>query len=196
MKAQFDRWAVAGAIWGPAIFVATWVVGGLLAKGYSPVDDQISRLAAVDAPTRALMTAGFSAYGVGIGIAAWPLRRIIGVPAAVSIGVSASSTVGVMMTPLGRSAGTDLVHGFFALVGYASLGLAGPLAAIALRRGHRIWATASLGVGMLTLLALVASLGSMAPGLLQRIGLTTSDAWLMSVGIAGITGRLRGDKSR
>lgn len=187
--------ALAGAIWGPAWFVAAWVVGGLLAEGYSPLEDQISRLAAVDAPTQAFMSAGLVAFGLGVGIAAWPLRRIIGVPAAVSLGTSAVGTLGVALTPVGGSTDTDLLHGLFALLGYASVGLAGPLAALALRRKHQIWSIASLVAGVVTLLALGASLGS-TPGLFQRIGLTTADAWLMAVGFAAFTGWLGSDESR
>lgn len=181
-------------MWGPALFVAAWLVGGLLAEGYSPVEDQISRLAAVQAPTRALMTAGFVAFGLGTGIAAWPLRRILGVPAAMSVATSAVGTLGVALAPVGQSADTDLLHALFALLTYASLALAGLLAGLALMARRRAWAIASLAVGLLTFLALWASLDSSTPGLSQRIGLTTADVWLISVGFAGITGRLLRDE--
>lgn len=187
------RYRLAGAIWGPALFVAAWVVGGLLVEGYSPVEDHISRLAGVTAPTFVLMSAGFAAFGVGVGAAAWPLRRIIGLPAATSVGVSAVGTIGVMLTPVGWSPDTDLLHSVFALLTYASLALAGPLAALALFRRHPVWAIASLGAGVLTFVAL--SYDSTTPGLFQRIGLTTADVWLMAVGFAAVTGRLRGNEA-
>jgi hypothetical protein len=37
-----------------------------LTKGYSPVQESISRLAAVGAPKRRLMTAGFVCFGVAV----------------------------------------------------------------------------------------------------------------------------------
>ena len=188
------RYLLAGAIWGPAVFVMAWVVGGLLAEGYSPVEDQISRLAGVNAPTLALMSAGFAAFGVGVGTAAWPLRRVIGPAAAMSLGVSAAGTLGVLVTPVGLSPDVDLLHAVFALLTYGSLALAGPLAALALSRRHPVWAVASLAVGVVTFLAL--SYDSTTPGLFQRIGLTTADAWLIAVGIAALTGWLGSDESR
>jgi hypothetical protein len=50
-----------GAVCGllaPTSFVAAWLVGGLVADDYDPLQDAISRLAAEGAPTRPLMTAG------------------------------------------------------------------------------------------------------------------------------------------
>ncbi len=68
-----ERFFVAGAIWGPGLFIVAWVVGGIAFVGYSPLEDTISELAAVDAPTRVLMTLGLVAFSVGVGTSAWTL---------------------------------------------------------------------------------------------------------------------------
>lgn len=70
LRIQRDRWLVAGAIWGPGLFIVAWVLGGLLVVGYSPLENHISDLAAVDAPTRVMMTVGLAAFGVGVGTSA------------------------------------------------------------------------------------------------------------------------------
>ena len=63
-----------GGIVGPAAFVSAWLVGGAMRRGYMPVDAGISRLAAVGAPTRPLMMAGFVGFGVGVPVYAVALR--------------------------------------------------------------------------------------------------------------------------
>src|SRR6202011_5852755 len=52
-------WPVGGGGIGPAAFVTAWATTGAATKGYSPIDDAISRLAAVGTTTRPFMTAGF-----------------------------------------------------------------------------------------------------------------------------------------
>ncbi|MGB4746437.1 MAG: DUF998 domain-containing protein, partial [Candidatus Microthrix parvicella] len=48
-----------GGIVGPAAFIGAWVAGTVVLDGYSPITDAISRLAAVGADTRWLMSTGF-----------------------------------------------------------------------------------------------------------------------------------------
>lgn len=98
------------------------------------LEDSISDLAAVDAPSRVLMTLGFAAYVIGGGTSAWPLRRVIGKPAVFALALNAALTLGVMLTPSGRSLDTDILHAFFAVLAYFSLALVGQLGAVALRR--------------------------------------------------------------
>jgi ABC-type thiamin/hydroxymethylpyrimidine transport system permease subunit len=52
----------------------------------------------------------------------------------------------------------------------------------------------SLTVGVVTMVCLWASLGVSTAGLFQRLGLTTTDVWLMATGFAAVVGRLSGDK--
>jgi len=191
LHTQRHGWLVAGAIWGPGLFMVAWMFGGFFLVGYSPVHDRISELAAVRAPTRVLMTLGFAAYGVGVGTSAWPLRRVIGKPAAAALGLNATFTLGVMLTPLDRSPDIDFLHAVFAALAYLSLAVAGPLASLAFRRRSLILAVVSFVVGLVTMVGLGASLGDTAPGLFQRLGLTTTDVWSMAIGLGVVVGRLR-----
>ena len=194
MPRQRGRWLVGGAIWGPGLFIGAWILSGLLVGGYSPLEDAISDLAAVDAPTRAMMSFGFAAYGIGVGTSAWPLRRFVGKPGAIALGLNAALTLGVLLTPIGRSSDTDLLHTMFAALAYVSLALVGPLAAPALQRRGFTLPMLSLVVGLVTIVLLSRSLGKTAPGLFQRLGLTTTHVWLMSIGFAVVTRRLRAEE--
>ncbi len=69
----------AGGLIGPVGFVGAWIIGGLIKPDYSPVEDAISRLAAIGASTRPLMTCGFVCFGVAVPTYAWALRRWMGV---------------------------------------------------------------------------------------------------------------------
>lgn len=172
--------SIAGGVAGPAAFVAAWAVGGAVADGYSPVEDPISRLAAVDAATRPLMTAGFLGFSVGVGaFAAVALRASSpGVAWVAAIG-SSLATAAVAALPL--DAGVDGLHGLAAGTGYLALVAVPALATPGLRRGGRpIEAGVALGVAGVAAVALLGSVvvdGS--TGLLQRLGLTILDAWVV-----------------
>ena len=164
---------------GPAGFVTAWAVGGAVARNYSPVDDAISRLAAVDAPTRALMTGGFIVFGLGVPLYGTALRDRLPGPAWASAVATGVATLGVAAFPLDHSPTVDLVHGAFASVGYATLAGVPLLAARPLRAdGHTRAATASLAVGAFAGACLLATLTGTRHGLLQRAGLTAGDAWI------------------
>ncbi len=182
---RLNRYAASGAIWGPAWFIASWVIGGLRTNGYSPIQDAISRLAAVQADTSGLMNTGFVAYGVGVTAAAWPLRTIIGKPAAVALAINALLTFGVLATPLEKSETVDQLHTVFAGAAYAALAAAGLLAARHLaKNGHPVASKTAAAVGSVTGLSLFAVVFDVSSGLFQRIGLTTSDLAMMAAAIA------------
>jgi hypothetical membrane protein len=193
LRTRRDRRLVSGAMWGPALFIAAWVVGGLLLVGYSPIQQHISDLAAVGASTQELMTLGFVAFGIGVGSAAWPLRRLIGKPSALALVINAALMVGIALTPTGGSADIDFVHAMLALLLYISISVAAPLAAIVLRRRGNVVALVSLAVGLATLAFLSASLGESSSGLLQRLGLTITDVWLVVIALGAVSGRFRED---
>jgi hypothetical protein len=179
-----ERRALGGLI-GPAAFVTAWAACGAAKQGYSPIDDAISRLAAVGTPTRPFMTAGFVCFGVSAPIYASALRRHLAGPAwltAVSTGIA---TLGVAAFPLGVSATIDTVHGVMATIGYATLA-ATPLLAVRplIAAGHREAATISLAAGVLAGLSLAATVLGPAHGLFQRLGLTTGDLWLAASAVA------------
>ena len=134
-----DRRSLAwGGVIGPVGFVTAWATAGAVTSGYSPIEDAVSRLAAIHAPTRWVMTAGFVCFGVAVPVYSLALREAIAGRAWLAAMVTGLATFGVAAVPLDVSKTTDLVHGGFASVGYASLALtpllaAGPLAA----RGYR-----------------------------------------------------------
>ncbi len=121
------------------------------------------------------MTLGLAAIALGVGMSAWPLRPLIGTPAAVALGLNTVFTVGVMFTPTGRSEDTDFLHAVLAYLAYLSLAAVGLAASIAFhRRGLAYWSRVSLAVGVITLVCLGASLGGTTQGLFQRLGLGTT----------------------
>jgi len=67
------RLAVGGIV-GPAGFIGAWAWSGLATDGYSPVSEFISDLAALGAPHRPEMTAGFVCFGLAVPAYAIALR--------------------------------------------------------------------------------------------------------------------------
>ena len=185
-----DRRALAwGGVIGPVGFVTAWATAGAVTSGYSPVEDAISRLAAVHAPTRWVMTAGFVCFGVAVPVYGLALRDALGGRAWLAATVTGLATLGVAAVPLDVSTTADLVHGGFASVGYASLALtpllgAGPLA----DRGYRRAAAVSRVVGVLSGACLAGTVFGSFHGLFQRAGLTLGDLWLAATATAIIGG--------
>lgn len=180
-----QRLAALGGLVGPAGFITAWVVSGALTDGYAAVDDAISRLAAVDAPTRMLMTGGFVVFGVGVLGYASALRHGLAGWSWAAAATSAIATLGVAASPLDRSAALDTAHGVFAGIGYVALA-ATPLLAIApLRRaGRSSWARAATGATAVAATCLALTLTGARQGLFQRIGLGAGDLWIMATAVA------------
>jgi hypothetical membrane protein len=178
------RWGVIGGIGGPVAFVSAWAVGGALTRNYSPVDDAISRLAAIGAPTRPLMTAGFVAFSAGLALNSRLLRRHNPGPSWLAADLAALGSLGVAAVAL--DGGHDGLHGAFAGATYVAL-VAVPAAAARsfLRRGQR---RAAIGSGVIAAGAAASLLASgtttSANGLFQRIGLTLIDVWLVTNALA------------
>jgi hypothetical protein len=162
-------------------FIAAWsLLGATTNRPYSPVNDAISRLAQVDAPTRAGMTLGFVAFGVGVPMFGSALRDHLPGRAWTTAIATGLATLAVGATPLGTSKSVDLLHGASATVGYATLAATPWLAAPYLgERAARVSRVAAVVSGA-TLLATV--LGP-AHGLFQRIGLTVGDAWIVAMAL-------------
>jgi hypothetical membrane protein len=180
-----------GGVVGPAAFVAAWVTAGARTHGYSPTDDAISRLAAQGAPTRALMTAGFVAFGVGVPAYAVALRRNVTGHAWATAAASGVATLGVALAPLDHSSTMDLVHGALATSGYVTLALTPLLAAASFRRaGMRGVAAVSSATAVVAGACLAATAIAPWHGLLQRTGLTLLDAWVVATAAAMAAGRL------
>lgn len=170
------------------MFISTWLAAGAMTDGYSPIRDHISDLDAIDAPTRPLMNAAFIAFALGAGLAAGPLRRFVGTPSATAIGANAAISIGIMLAPLGVSENGDRLHQVVAGLGYLALAATAPAAAPILARRSRPLAVASVGVGSVSLICLGLSLSGPQAGLWQRVGITTTDAWLMTMGLLVLSG--------
>lgn len=178
-----DRVRCAGLIVGPITFISAWLTAGARTKGYSPIRDHISDLDAVAAPTRPLMNVAFTTFALAVGLAAGPLRTRLGAPTAVAMSANALLSIGIMVAPLGKSRVGDQVHGVVAGLGYLALAATAPSAAPALAARHPLLSRASMAVGATSMACLVASLIRPEKGFWQRAGITTTDAWMVAVGI-------------
>jgi hypothetical membrane protein len=178
--------AKAAGVAGPAFFIADWAILGARADNYSPLHDAISELARMHAPTRPAMTAGFVVLGLAVPFYAQAVRAALPGPAWKFAVIHGVATLGVGAFPLGTTTSSN-IHGVFAGVAYASLAAVPIAASAALRRaGHQALARTSTATGLLCAAALVASVVGPAHGhgLLQRIGLTVGDVWLMTSALA------------
>lgn len=173
-----------GGVAGPVGFVGAWVIAGALTDRYSPVNDAISRLAAVDAPHRTLMTGGFVTFGVAVPLFGLALRDRIPGPAWMSAVGTGIATLGVAALPLDVSPTVDLAHGAAATAGYITLAAIPALAARPLARlGFRRAAAASAATSAASAVCLAATVIGARHGLFQRAGLTLGDAWLASAAV-------------
>jgi len=185
--------AAAGGVVGPTAFAGAWIVGGLIKKNYSPVEDAISRLAAVGSSTRPLMTCGFVCFGVAVPTYALALRRWIGGPSWMAAFGTGVATLGVAAVPLGMSSTGDRLHGGLATAGYITLTAAPLLAARTLWHARRRTARLSLAIGTGAGLCLAATLLGPHHGLWQRTGLSIGDAWLIGSAVAMLIAPPGGD---
>jgi hypothetical protein len=184
------RWAAVGGILGPVAFITAWAVLGGRRSGYDPVTQHISQLAADGVAERPAMTAGFVAFGVGVPIYALALRRGLTGPAWITAVATGAATLGVAAFPLDASFG-DTPHAVSAGIGYATLAATPLLAARPLRQaGLTKSAAASVVAGALSGGCLLATVFFPWSGLLQRVGLTIGDVWLISSASALMRGRL------
>ena len=190
-KGTGARRCALGGIIGPTAFVAAWSIGSAVASHYSVIDDAISHLAEVGAPTRALMSAGFVVFGVGLPIYSLASREALPGWSWVTAAATGLATLGVAAAPLGRSSSGDTVHGLFAGAGYVTLALTPLLAAGPLRRaGRRGWARFSIAVGAGAGISLLATTATDLDGLFQRLGLTAVDVWIVATAVEILRRRL------
>src|SRR4051812_30981930 len=110
------RAAALAGIAAPVCFVTAWAVAGARTPGYSPVEEHISELARVGAPTRLLMTSGMVGFGLLAPVWATSLPRKV----ATSVAAAGLATIGVAAAPLG-AAGGDGPHAAAAGVAYLAM---------------------------------------------------------------------------
>lgn len=174
-----------GLVAGPLAFIGAWVIAGARTPGYVPTRDAISRTAAIGAPERPLMTAGFLAFAGCAAVGSVALRRHVPGPAWIATAVNGAATVGVALSPLEHSALLDAAHTATATTGYVSLALTPLLTARPLAdAGHTGLARASVATSVAVGACLVATAALESSGLPQRLGLTIGDAWLITAGLA------------
>lgn len=169
-----------GGIAGPFLFLAAWVISGAIDPGSSPLRTAISRLAAVGAPARPLMTVGLAAFAVGVLAYAAALRSSVPGPAWKAAAATGVATLGVAGVPLGVTGTLNDVHAAVASAVYVSLVAIPLLAAQPLANaGRGSSARLSVATGVLSLLCLVGAVLGFVPGLLQRLGLTLAHVWII-----------------
>ena len=181
-----ERLLAAAGVIGPCAFIADWAILGVRAKDYSPVSDAISELARMHATTRPAMTAGFIVFGAALPTYAIALRHALPGHAWKFAAANGLATLGVAAFSLGTPTSGD-IHGAFAAVAYTTLAATPIAASVVLRRkGDRALARTSVGTGLVCAAALIASVAGPADvhGLLQRIGLTIGDAWIIASAIS------------
>lgn len=168
---------LAGVV-GPGAFVGAWLLGGALRDGYDPVATTISRLAEQGTSHTAVMTTGFTAFGVLLPVFA---RRLE--PRALRLAATTSglATLGVALAPLSATGGTtsDRVHYVAAALGYVAQAASPVVGASALPRP-----AVSRALGAAAGACLVASLvDHERTGLWQRLGLGLVDAWFVVLAV-------------
>lgn len=171
-----------GGVVGPLAFIGAWTVAGLAtSQPYSPIDDAISRLAAIGSDVRLLMTTGMVVFGIAIVLYAQALRSAVRSRSWIGATVTGLATIAVAALPLDHSDAVDDLHGVAAGVGYVSLALV-PLLAVRplIAAGQRQLGLAGGVLGAISAIALPISLAVDANGLFQRIGLTASDLWIVA----------------
>ncbi len=177
--ARVSGWA---GFLGPAAFVSAWVVGGVVTDhSYDPTRDTISRLAAIGSDTRTLMSAGMVAFGSMMPIYASVLRRALPGWAWATAAATGISTLFVATLPVDQSDLVDRLHFAAAGIGYVTLAVTPLLAARPLiAAGERRLATLGLILSTVSAIALPVSLTTEFTGLFQRIGLTSTDIWIVA----------------
>ena len=160
---------------GVATFILCWSILGTITEGYDPINDAISRLAEQGAPYRGLMTIGMVAFGMG----AIAFAPALGGAGGIALAVAGFASFEVALFPCtegcpGPGVATDTAHTVAAAVHYVAL-VATPL----LVRKH-----GALPVAIVAAIALALHGVGWGPnGLLQRVGLTVLDLWLVVVAI-------------
>lgn len=174
---------------GPLAFVGAWAIAGATtAVDYSPVNDAISDLARIGAPTRVGMTLGFVVFGLGLIAFGLALRDSLPGPAWLAAIGTGAATIGVAATPLGGWSG-DGVHGALATLGYLTIVALPALAASPIRRSGRVGcAGVSVLVAVVSAVSLVLSATGWDHGLWQRLGLTAGDVWIVVMAVSLMVG--------
>ena len=158
---KLSRLAAAGGLAGPVLFTLAWVASSLRQAGHSAAEVQLSGLAAEDARDPQIMMAGFvllgagySAYTLPMGVAAFVIGTVAWTAAEIIAGPTMFAYPGLVAPDHLRARYIGATQVMFSLGGVIgpTLGVASYAAF-----GDRTW----LLSGVLSLLALAAALGGM-----------------------------------
>ena len=172
------------AIGGVGVFATSWFVGGLLRDGYDPITDAISELAALGTSRRWLVTTGMVSFGLG----ALAFSPELGGRARASLAIAGAASLGVAAFPCtegcpgaGEGELTDAGHAVAAGLHYLAF-TSTPLLASR--------SPVSRAAALVAAIALGSHVAGLGPnGLMQRIGLSTLDAWLVGTAVGVLTTR-------
>ena len=186
----FESRSLWAGIAGPVVFILSWVVAGAMRAGYDPVTDSISELAALDTSNRLIVTFGMIAFGLSAVLFGMGMRRRLGRRAGAALLIAGVSSLGVAAFPCSagcpgaETSATDTGHLIAAAIHYASF-TAVPFLAARGDGAFVIWARWLAGFAALALLSQAAGIGP--NGLLQRVGLTLNDAWMVGMAIVAMS---------
>jgi hypothetical membrane protein len=185
-------WGLAAAVVAPVALVGGWWWAGALTPGYDPVRQSISDLAAVDAPTRWLMTSALVVTGLAYLVAAVGLRPADGAGRGLlGVGGAAVLLVAWIANPNpGRNAVAHMIATYLAFIALtvwpAVIARNRPDAPLVLR--PRFGQVVALGLGVLVLLTVAEIVvGGATLGLRERV-LTTAQAVVPLVVVLGCRG--------
>jgi hypothetical protein len=176
-----ERAGAALQIAGVITFILAWSVLGSIRDGYSPIHDAISRLAELGAPHRELMTIGIVAFAAG----AVAFAPVLGGRGGIALATAGMASFGVAFFPCtercpGPGEATDTAHTLAAGIHYVAL-VAAPLLVSRERKALFVSVVAAIALGL-------HGIGVGPNGLLQRIGLTTLDIWIVSLALGYLRG--------
>lgn len=174
---------------GPWAFIASWIVAGTMTEGYDPVSHAVSRLAALDVHHRWIVTSGMTIFGLSAVVFGARMRTRLGRRAGTMLVLAGITSLGVAAFPCSEgcpgmgASFTDTGHIIMAALHYATF-TAVPFVAARSEGSFVLPARWLAAVAAASLLAQAAGVGP--NGLMQRLGLTLNDIWMIGMAFAAM----------
>jgi hypothetical membrane protein len=186
--AGFRRMAGACAVAGPVVFSAAWLVAWTAQETYSPLREDISALAALDAQQPWIMVAGFLALALGLTALGTGLLRAVAGGRAARVGALLILLAGVGILDAGEVSWQHGLHDAVSGLVFLALVVAQLVLARAFRRDPswrdlRAYSIFSGGLTLALLVLFVAGPIAGWNGLVQRVFLAVPLVWITVVGI-------------
>jgi hypothetical membrane protein len=194
------------AVLGPIAFTIAWIVAEVLQDGYSPRQDYISELAAMDAQHVWIAITGFLLLGIGtVALGAGLAGAVGGRPARIGSILVALAGVGIIVAGLARNdcrsrldacaariealdvSWHHVTHDLASLVAFLALIAAPQVLARAFRhdqswRDLRTYSMTTGVVGLVLLVLLFSGVAGSWTGVLQRVLVTMLVLWVAVLG--------------